>query len=123
MSIAHHDIFKRHGSDIHCTVPVRMTTATLGGSVEVPCIDGTRAKVSIPSGTQSGDQFRLKNKGMSIMKSKSRGAMYIHAVIETPVNLTKRQKDLLKEFEEAGSKASSPESEGFFNKVKDFWED
>lgn len=121
VTVKNHDIFKRDGANIHCSVPVKMTTAAIGGTIEVPCIDGTRAKVSIPAGTQTGDQFRLKNKGMSIIRSKSRGAMYIHAVVETPVNLTKRQKELLEEFEKCNNKDSSPESEGFFNKVKDFW--
>lgn len=121
ITIKQHEIFKRDGADIHCSVPIKMTTATLGGAIEVPCIDGTRAKVSIPAGTQTGDQFRLRNKGMSIMRSKSQGSMYIHAMVETPRNLSKRQKELLEEFEKTADKESSPESEGFFNKVKDFW--
>lgn len=121
ITLRNHPFFKREGADIHCRVPVKMTTAALGGSVEVPTIDGTRAKVSIPAGTQTGDQFRLKNKGMSIVHSKNRGSMYIHAVVETPVKLNKRQKELLEEFDKTGEKDSSPESEGFFSKVKDLW--
>lgn len=120
ISVKPHSIFKRDGVDIHCRVPITMTTAALGGSIEVPAIDGVRAKVSIPAGTQTGDQFRLKNKGMSIVRSKMRGSMYIHAMVETPVKLSKRQKELLEEFENAGGKGSSPESEGFFSKMKDF---
>lgn len=121
VSVKNHPLFKREGADIHCRVPVKMTTAALGGSIEVPSIDGVHAKVSIPAGTQTGDQFRLKNKGMSIVQSKNRGSMYIHAVVETPVKLTKRQKELLEEFEKSGEKGSSPESESFFSKVKDLW--
>lgn len=124
LSIKPHEIFKREGPHIYCKVPLSVTTAALGGTVEVPTIDGSRVKVNIPAGTQSGRQFRLKGRGMSMMRSQNRGDMYILANVETPVNLSKKQKDLLKEFEGEGSKRSnSPESEGFFSKVKDFWED
>jgi len=125
LSIAPHSIFKRDGADIHCRVPIRMTTATLGGNVEVPTIDGTRTRVSIPMGTQSGDQFRLKGKGMSIMRSPYRGDMYVHAVVETPRNLSKKQQEMLREFEKTTEegKSSSPESDGFFSKVKELWDD
>ncbi len=123
IDVKQHALFQRDGSNIHCRVPLTMTTAALGGSVEVPTIDGTRAKVSIPAGTQYGDQFRLKGKGMSIIHSKNRGDMYIHATIETPVKLTKRQKELLQEFESGAETGSSPESEGFFKKVKELWGD
>jgi molecular chaperone DnaJ len=100
-----------------------MTTAALGGSVEVPTVEGTRARVNIPAGTQSGAQFRLRGKGMSVLRSKSRGDMYIEVAIETPRNLSKKQQELLREFEAAGGKNTSPESEGFFSKVKELWED
>ena len=101
-----------------------MTIAALGGAIEVPVIDGSRAKVNIPEGTQSGQQFRLRGKGMSVLQSKQRGDMYIEALVETPVKLTKTQKDLLQEFDTAGGKEiHSPQSEGFFSKVKEFWED
>ncbi len=122
ISVAPHPMFKRDGANIHCRVPIKMTTAALGGHVEVPTIDNTRAKVSIPAGTQTGDQFRLKGKGMSIMRSNNRGDMYIHAVVETPRNLSKKQQELLKEFD-SNDKNTSPESEGFFKKVKELWED
>ncbi len=79
-----------------------MATAALGGSIEVPTIDGGRAKVNVPAGTQTGHQFRLKNKGMSVLRSAARGDMYIQAIVETPVNLTKRQQELLREFEKEG---------------------
>ena len=90
----------------------------------MPTVDGSRARITIPSGTQSGHQFRLKAKGMSILRSKERGDMFVQASVETPVNLSKKQKDLLKEFEKEGKSVdNSPESAGFFSKVKDLWED
>jgi molecular chaperone DnaJ len=101
-----------------------MATASLGGAIEVPTVDGGRAKVTIPAGTQSGHQFRLRNKGMSVLRSPARGDMYVEVAVETPVNLTKRQQELLREFEKAGEGAKTqPESEGFFAKVKEFFED
>ena len=120
LSVKRHKFFQRDGEDLHMKVPIKMTTAALGGSVEVPTIDGKRAKVTIPAGTQTGDKFRLKSKGMSILKESMRGDMFIHASVETPKNLSKKQKDLLKQFDDE-SKGSSPESEGFFSKVKDLW--
>jgi molecular chaperone DnaJ len=123
LSVSPHDIFTRDGDDLHCTIPIPMTTATLGGSIEAPTVDGSKVKVTIPEGTQNGHQFRLRSKGMSVLRSSSRGDMYIHTAVETPVHLTKKQKDALKEFEAAGSKGHSPESERFFAKVKDFWAD
>ena len=124
LSVAPHRLFQRDGADIHCQVPIQMTTATLGGSMEVPTIDGGRAKITIEPGAQSGQQYRLRAKGMSVLRSKARGDMYVHAKVETPVNLTRRQKELLREFEEEtkGHK-HSPESHGFFDRVKEFWED
>ncbi len=122
LSIEPHRIFQREGADIYCRVPISMTKSALGGSVEVPTIDGGRAKVAIPEGTQSRQQFRLRSKGMSVLRSSSRGDMYVEVTVETPVNLTKRQKELLKEFE--GEEAdNSPLSSGFFKRVKEFWED
>jgi molecular chaperone DnaJ len=105
-------------------VPIPLTTAALGGTIEVPTIDGTRAKLQIPAGTQSGAQFRMRGKGMSILRNPNRGDMYVEAVVETPVNLTKRQQDLLREFEKAGEDAdTSPQSSGFFAKVRELWDD
>ena len=106
-------------------MPIDITTASLGGTIEVPSIDGTRAKLTVPPGAQTGRQFRLKGKGMSVLRSPSRGDMYIEVMVETPVNLTKRQQELLREFAEAGDgkRATSPEAEGFFAKIKEFWED
>ena len=123
LAIAPHPIFQRDGANIHCRVPIPMTTAALGGTVEVPTIEGSRTKVTVPPGTQSGHQFRIKGKGMSVLRSQQRGDMYIQAVVETPVNLTKKQQELLREFDNAGKEGSHPQSEGFFAKVKELWED
>jgi molecular chaperone DnaJ len=125
VTIRPHRFFRRDGADIQCRVPIPMTTASLGGSIEVPTIDGARARVNIPAGTQTGQQFRLRSKGMSVLRANARGDMYVQAQIETPVDLTKDQRDLLKQFEDAGggSTKHSPESEGFFTKVKEFWDD
>jgi len=124
LSIAPHRFFQRDGANIHCQVPIPMTTAALGGSIEVPSIDGGRAKVTIAPGTQAGQQFRLRDKGMRVLRSKARGDMYIRISVETPVNLTRRQQELLREFEtETRDGKTSPESEGFFARVKEFWED
>ena len=101
-----------------------MVTATLGGSFEVPCVDGSRAKINVPAGTQGGHQFRLRAKGMSMMRSKERGEMFVQMAVETPVNLTKKQRELLAEFDKSGKRdETSPESEGFFSKVKELWDD
>ena len=124
LSIEPHEIFHREGANIFCRVPIPMTTAALGGDVEVPVIDGGRAKVGVPGGTQTGKRLRLKGKGMRILRSESRGDMFVEMEVETPVNLTKRQKELLHEFEsESKGRRTSPESEGFFARVKEFWED
>jgi molecular chaperone DnaJ len=105
-------------------VPIPFTTAALGGAIEVPTVDGGRTRVTVPAGTQYGHQFRLRSKGMPVLRSPARGDMYIQAVIETPVNLTKHQQELLREFEKSGEKEkTNPESEGFFARVKEFFED
>ena len=124
LAISPHRIFQRDSADIHCRVPIPMTTATLGGTVEVPTVEGTRARVTIPPGTQTGQQFRLKGTGMTILRSDARGDMFVQTMVETPVNLTKKQKELLNEFAGEGSnEKQSPESHGFFSKVKELWED
>ena len=124
VAIRAHPIFQRDGANIFMRVPLRMTQAALGGDVEVPAIDGSKAKVKIPPGTQTGDQFRLRGKGFSVLRSAVRGDMYIQVAVETPQSLTRRQRELLEEFEaEAqGHGKGSPESEGFFSKVKEFFE-
>ena len=104
-------------------LPLRMSQAALGGEVEVPVIDGSRAKMKVPAGTQTGDQFRLRGKGFSALRSTVRGDMYVQVAVETPQNLTRKQRELLEAFEaEMGSKNGHPESEGFFTKVKEFFE-
>jgi molecular chaperone DnaJ len=112
VSVKPHPFFKRDGADLHAIVPIRMTTATLGGSIEVPTIDGGKVKVTIPEGTQSGHQFRLRGKGMTVLRSSAHGDMYIHTKVETPVKLNRKQRELLKEFDQTGA-GTSPESERF----------
>ena len=124
LSVTPHRFFEREGLNVFCRVPIGMTTAALGGHIEVPTLEGSRARLTLPSGTQSGKQFRLKGKGMPAVRGPGKGYLYIQTLVETPVNLSKKQKELLKEFEEAGSgKSHSPESEGFLAKVKELWED
>lgn len=124
VTVRPHEIFQRDGANIFCRVPLRMTQASLGGEIDVPAIDGSAARVKIPAGTQSGDQFRLRGKGFSVLRSTQRGDMYIQVAVETPQNLTKRQRELLEEFERESTnhKTGSPEHEGFFAKVKDFFD-
>ena len=97
-----------------------MVTAALGGEFEVPAIDGSKARVKVPAGTQSGRRFRLHGKGMPVLRSKQTGDMYVQVVVETPQNLTKRQRELLAEFEKLSSEETQPESAGFFSQVKEF---
>jgi molecular chaperone DnaJ len=124
LNIQPHRIFHREGANIFCKMPIPMTTAGLGGQVEVPVIDGSRARVSIPEGTQNGQRFRLKGKGMSVMRSNQRGDMFVEVEVEVPRNLSKRQKELLREFDtESKGDKTNPQSEGFLSKIKEFWED
>ena len=124
LTVAPHRFFQRDGANIYCRVPIPMTTAALGGTIEVPTLDGRRARITIPAGTQNGHQFRLAGKGMPVLRSSAHGDMFVQTGVETPMNLTKRQKELLHEFEQAGSaEKTSPESAGFFAKVKELWED
>jgi molecular chaperone DnaJ len=120
MAVKPHGIFQRDGADLFCRVPLGMTAAALGGEVEVPGLDGTRSKVTIPPGTQTGKQFRLKGKGMSVLRARELGDLYIQVAVETPQNLTRRQKELLQEFEKESSGQTQPEAAGFFGRVKDF---
>lgn len=122
LSIKPHSFFQRDGADLFCRVPISMTTAALGGQIEVPTVDGGRARVKITEGTQTGKQFRLKGKGMPILRSSQLGDLYIQAVVETPRNLTKKQRELLEQFEKESSKDTNPESTSFFSRVKDFWD-
>ena len=122
LSIKPHEFFQRDGADIFCKVPISMTTAALGGQIDVPTLEGTTTRVKIPEGTESRKQFRLRGKGMPVLSAKVSGDMYIEVDVETPKNLTRRQRDLLEEFERASHKETSPESAGFFSRVKEFFE-
>ncbi len=119
--VQEHPIFQRDGVTLHCRVPVSMTSAALGGDIEVPTIDGGRSRVKIPAGSQSGRQMRLRGKGMPPLRGSGHGDMFIELAVETPVNLTSKQKELLKEFEKL-SEDNNPESKSFFGSVKDFWD-
>jgi molecular chaperone DnaJ len=120
LAIAGHPFFGREGADLHCRVPISMVSAALGGEFEVPTIDGNNNRVKVPDGTQSGRRFRIQGKGMPVLRSKQTGDMYVQVVVETPQKLTKRQRELLNEFERLSSKDTQPESSGFFGRVKEF---
>jgi molecular chaperone DnaJ len=124
ISVAPHRLFQREGASVHCRVPISMATAALGDQIEIPTIDAGKAKVSIPAGTQTGQQFRLKGKGMSVLRSPARGDMFVEIAVETPANLTRKQRELLEQFKaESGANAkTSPEAEGFFARVKEFFD-
>ncbi|MFY9210850.1 MAG: molecular chaperone DnaJ [Aestuariivita sp.] len=121
VEVAQHELFERDGTSLFCRVPVSMSKAALGGSIEVPTIDGGRARVQIPSGSQSGRQMRLRSKGMPALRGGADGDMFIELAVETPVNLTSRQKELLEEFEKL-SEDNNPETKSFFSSVKSFWD-
>lgn len=122
LSIKPHEFFQRDGADLFCRVPISMTTASLGGQVEVPTVDGGRTRVKVPEGTETGKQFRLRGKGMPVLRSKTTGDMYIQVEIETPKNLSRRQRELLKEFERNANEKTFPETSGFQDKIKDRFE-
>ncbi len=117
-----HPFFQRDGADLFCRVPISMVQAAMGGEVPVHTIDGEEAKIKIPEGTQSGKQFKVKNKGMPVLRTRDVGDLYIQVTVETPQNLTKRQRELLAEFESLSSHTTHPEASGFFAKMKDFFE-
>ncbi len=121
VEVDEHKIFERAATELHCRVPVSMVVASMGGDIEVPTIDGGRSRVKIPAGSQSGRQMRLRGKGMPALRGGAPGDMFIELAVETPVNLTTRQKELLREFE-ALSENNSPESNSFFSTVKGFWD-
>src|SRR3569623_136056 len=114
LSLSSHPLFQRDGADLHCRVPISMVTAAIGGEFEVPVIDGSKTKVKVPSGTQSSRRFRIAGKGMPVLRSRQMGDMYVQVVVETPQNLTKKQKELLAEFEKLSSGETQPEAAGFF---------
>ncbi len=121
IEVTPHPIFAREGAELQCRVPVSMVVAALGGDIEVPTIDGGRSRVKIPAGSQSGRQMRLRGKGMPALRGGAPGDMFIELAVETPVNLTGKQKDLLREFS-ALSEDNNPESKTFFSSVKSFWD-
>lgn len=122
LSIRPHEFFQRDGADLFCKVPVSMTTAALGGNIDVQTLDGNASRVKIPDGTQSGKQFRLRGKGMPVLRSQQTGDLFIQVAIETPQNLSRQQRELLEEFERISSKENSPQSSGFFARMKEFFE-
>ncbi len=122
LSVKPHPFFQREGADLYCQVPISMVKATIGGDITVHTIDGNEARVTIPEGTQTGKQFKLRGKGMPLLRSRDVGDLYIQARVETPQHLTKRQRELLKEFEAESSNKTQPESAGFFDRMKDFFE-
>jgi molecular chaperone DnaJ len=122
LEVAPHEFFQRDGADLHCRVPVSMSSAALGGEFEVPAIDGSKVRVKVPAGTQTGRRFRLSGKGMPVLRAKQTGDMYVQVAVETPQNLTKRQRELLTEFEKLSSEQTQPESAGFFSRVKEFFD-
>lgn len=122
LSIQQDAFFQRDGSDVFCRAPISMVKAAVGGHIDVPTLEETVTRVKIPAGTESGKQFRLKGKGMPVLRTKMMGDLYIQVDVETPKNLTKKQRDLLEEFEKESKNDTSPESAGFFAKVKDFFD-
>jgi len=122
ISVAAHPIFQRDGHDLHCRVPISFVQAALGGAIEVPTVDGGRAKITVPAATQSGHQFRLRAKGMPVLRGGGMaGDLYVEVAVETPSKLSKKQKELLKAFENESGAGTNPESEGFMAKLKEFW--
>jgi molecular chaperone DnaJ len=116
-----HQLFQRDGVHLFCRVPISIATAALGGEVEVPTIDGGNSRVKVPAGAQTGKQMRLRSKGMPALRGGGHGDMVIELAVETPVNLTSRQKEILREFDTLGTN-NNPEGSSFFTKVKSFWD-
>ena len=121
IEVTEHALFQREAENLYCHVPVSVTTAALGGDIEVPTIDGGRSRVKVPAGSQSGRQMRLRGKGMPMLRGGGQGDMFIELSVETPVNLTSKQKELLREFDKL-SEDNNPESSSFFSSVKSFWD-
>ena len=121
VSVKSHSIFKRSEENLFFEFPISLADAALGATVEVPTIDGGKAKVKIPAGTQNGKQFRLREKGMPMMRSKNYGDLYIQATTEVPVSLTKEQKNLLEQFKKLEDTKTNPIMKDFFEKAKRFW--
>jgi molecular chaperone DnaJ len=122
LSVRPHEFFQREGADLYCMVPISMTKAALGGKFEVTTLDGSKSRVTVPEGTQSGKELRMRSKGMPVMRSSQKGDLYIRIAVETPQHLSRRQKELLEEFQEISSNENNPESSGFFSKMKGFFD-
>ena len=120
ISVKIHEFYKREGADLHCSVPIKMTASVLGGSIEIPTIDGNIAKINIPQGTQYGTKLRVQKKGMPRVNSSKYGDTYVHINVELPVKISSRQKELLEEFDKINQSGTSPKTEGFFTRVKKF---
>jgi len=121
LALKQHPIFQRDAQDLYCRVPISFVTAALGGDIEVATLSGRSVKVTIPEGSQTGNQFKLRGKGMPLLKAQGHfGDLFIEVRVETPVKLTRRQKELLKSFEAEAPQGSQPESETFFAKMKEF---
>ncbi len=125
ISLFHHPFFERKDKDIYCKIPVSIVDTSLGGEIDVPTLDGTKARIKVPAGTQHGVQLRLREKGMSQLRTQARGDMYVQIEVETPVNLTPKQRELLQQFANEGGqdKLHFPARERFLGKVKEFWKD
>ena len=121
LSLSEHPIFQRDSHNLHCRATISFVTAALGGAIEVPTLDGGRAKVTVPEGTQPGRQFRVKGKGMPVLRTAQRGDLYIEVAVETPVRLSRKQKELLREFQQEAREGCQPETECFIAKLKEFW--
>ena len=121
VSIKPHKFFQRDGSDLYCNIPVSMVTAALGGQIDIPTIDGSKLSVSIPEGSQNNKHLRLRGKGMPILRQKNFGDLHLQISVETPVNLNKKQKELLEEFQNISEEKNNPVSDGFFKKLRDLW--
>ena len=121
IEVAKHELFDREGSNLYCRVPVSIAAAALGGEIEVPTIDGGRSRVKIPEGSQSGRQMRLRGKGMPALRGGAAGDMFIELMVETPVNLTNRQREILREFDKLSTE-NNPQGSSFFKSVKSFWD-
>jgi molecular chaperone DnaJ len=121
LSVKQHPIFQRDAQDLYCRVPIGFITAALGGEIEIPTLSGDRAKVSIPEGTQTGHQFKLRGRGMPLLKARGHhGDLFVEVRVETPVKLSKKQRELLRAFEAESPQGCNPDTESFFAKMKEF---
>ena len=121
INVKSHDLFKRSDANLFFEFPISIADAALGTTIEIPTIDGGKAKIKIPDGTQSGKQFRLKNKGMPFMRRGDYGDLYVQVNTEVPISLNKQQKELLEKFREIENEKSNPSIKKFFQKARSFW--